>query len=173
MCAGEGQLDQMASHVQKYNVTLYIPPNWRIVDYNPLEIGMALILKIECLGLNHLMETLKEVNNGKIALLDGELIDNVYQMMVVCLPCRLLGHAMEDVGAWNISSIGETTNIFNVATRLLASDGVIILIGIMSSLLHLVTTGFVNLWKVIGSQAIHCTTPICVQEGREVCACIM
>ena len=63
---------------------------------------------------------------------------------------------MEDVGAWNISSIGETTDIFHVATRLLVDDGVIILIGIMSSLLHLVTTTsfateFVDLWKVIGS----------------------
>ena len=85
---------------------------------------------------------------------------------------------MEDVGAWNISSTGETTDIFHVAKRLLANDGVIILIGIMSSLLHLVTTTlfaieFADLWKVICSQAVHCTTSICVQEGREVCACMM
>ena len=99
-------------------------------------------------------------------------------MMVVCVPCQLPTHGMGDVGAWNIGCMGKTTDIFHVAMHLLVDDGVIILIGIMSSLLHLVTTtsfarGFADLWKVIGSQAVHCTTPICVQEGREVCACIM
>ena len=114
------------------------------------------MLNAECPGLNLLMETLEEVSNGKTALLDVEPTDNVYQMMVVRVPCSLPGHGMEDVGEWNISSTGETTDIFHVATRLLADDGVIILIRIMSSLLHLVkttsfATGLADLWKVIGS----------------------
>ena len=72
-----GQLDQIASHVQKDDATLYIPPNWRIVYYNAFEVGMALMLKVECSILNHLMETLEEVKNGKKALLDGEPIESV------------------------------------------------------------------------------------------------
>ena len=120
MCAGGGQLDQTASHVQKDDATLYIPPNWHIVDCNAFEVGMALMLKAECLGFNQLMETLEEVNNGKMALLDSKPTNSVCQMMVVHVPCQLLGHGMEDVGAWNISSTRETTYIFHVATHLLA-----------------------------------------------------
>ena len=93
--------------------------------------------------------------------------------MIVVFPYRLIAHGMENVGAWNIGSMGEITDIFHVVTHLLADDGVIILIGIMSSLLHLITTSFTtrfaDLWKVIGSQAVHCTTSICVQEDRKVC----
>ena len=114
------------------------------------------MLKTKCPRLNHLMETLKEVNNGKMALLDGKPMYSVCQMMVVRVPCRLPAHGMENVGAWNIGFMGETIDIFRVATHLLAGDGVILLIGIMSSLLHLVTIrsfaiGIVDLWKVIGS----------------------
>ena len=77
MSAGGGQMDQRTAHVQKDDATLYIAPNWRIVDCNAFEAGMALMLKAECLGLNLLMETLEEVNNGKTALLDGEPTDSV------------------------------------------------------------------------------------------------
>ena len=101
---------------------MYVAPNWQIVDCDAFEVGMALILKAECPGLNLLMETLEEVNNGKTALLDGEPIDSVCQMVVVRVPCRLPAHGMEDVGAWNISSTGETTDIFHVAKRLLVDD---------------------------------------------------
>ena len=86
MSAGGGQMDQRTAHVQKDDATLYIAPNWRIVDCNAFEAGMALMLKAECPGLNLLMETLEEVNNGKTALLDGEPIDSVFQMMVVRVP---------------------------------------------------------------------------------------
>ena len=106
-------MDQRTAHVQKDDATLYIA-HWRIVDCNAFEAGMALMLKAECPGLNLLMETLEEVNNGKTALLDGEPTDSVCQMMVVRVPCRLPGHGMEDVGAWNISSTRETTEIYSM-----------------------------------------------------------
>lgn len=47
------------------------------MDSNALDARMPLMLKNECPSLNHLLETLEEVNNGKMALLDGEPIDIV------------------------------------------------------------------------------------------------
>ena len=59
---------------------------------------------------------------------------------VAHIPCRLPAHRMGHVGAWNIGSMGETTDIFHVAIQLLGDYGVIILLWIISSLMDLVTT---------------------------------
>ena len=86
------------------------------------------MLKSECLSLNHLMETLEEVNDGKMALLDGDPRDNVYQMMVVHVPCRLLAHGMGHVAAWNIGFMGET-HIYNPCCDAFVGRRLLILLG--------------------------------------------
>ena len=47
-------MDWRTAHVQKDDATLYIAPNWWIVDCNAFEAGMALMLKAECPGIKPL-----------------------------------------------------------------------------------------------------------------------